>query len=696
MVRIVALLVAATGLSLPVVAAGNGSPPAQTAPAGRIAARRVFDALVQRYGSLRSYRDVAVFRQVITVVEQGGEPGEQVTPWQATLAFEAPNRVALRAQPAEVYCDGRTLWQVREFLGQYTEQPVHGPLCEQLGIENTLLSRAHPVLTLLLAGHGQCDEALPGFEPQRVRPETRDGRQYTVVSGPWSPSGVGIASPTSCELWIDPDRGLLARAVFDITESFRPFAGVAVGKTDPNEAAKVELERAVWTVELTQVRTDGPLPDDTFRFVPREDLRQVESFTWQQRPEDNRALLIGRPAPPIRTTTLDGTPFDLGAQRGKVVVMDFWATWCGPCVKALPHVQKLYKRYHERGVVFVGINGDGPGTAKRVRRFLNNKGITFPQVLDADGAISRRYHVRAIPCTVLIDRDGNVADVHTGFVPGQQERIATQIDRLLAGKPLYTPGQIEQMRAAHAAEHAPSQRPPTTQPDESRAPLRLGWKEQAADRLHARGGAAVLGGNPLSLRDLDVDGDGVRETVIPRWNAQLAILSADGREVRTVSLRGLGMMVSLWSVDIARIGGRRCWVVGYVRSRVDGLIVGVGLFEADGRQRWKYERKLPRGWGATPDVAAGDLDGDGRVEIAVSLRSYRSADLKDGQPGTTRGEQWLLILSADGKLLAQKRIRGARSYRLRMTPPDANGRQTILWFGFDGVRQIEYTPARSD
>jgi thiol-disulfide isomerase/thioredoxin len=119
----------------------------------------------------------------------------------------------------------------------------------------------------------------------------------------------------------------------------------------------------------------------------------------------------------IAGPTVQGPPFDLRELRGKVVLVDFWATWCGPCVAELPHIREVYDRYHARGFEVVGVSLDY--RRDRLADYVKEKQIPWPQVFfDEEGErgwanpLARRYGVTAIPDMILIDTDGRV-------VPGE-------------------------------------------------------------------------------------------------------------------------------------------------------------------------------------------------------------------------------------------------------------------------------------
>jgi thiol-disulfide isomerase/thioredoxin len=149
--------------------------------------------------------------------------------------------------------------------------------------------------------------------------------------------------------------------------------------------------------------------------------------------------LLDHPAPEVGflwSSETDG-PRSLADLKGKVVVIDFWATWCAPCVAAMPHLQSIAERYADKGVVVLGINQDTPDHRAAVDAFLEDKAITFPQILDPDDAIATRFGVSALPTTVIVDAEGIVQAWTVGY--HVRADYTAQIDRVLAGETLPMP-----------------------------------------------------------------------------------------------------------------------------------------------------------------------------------------------------------------------------------------------------------------
>ena len=120
---------------------------------------------------------------------------------------------------------------------------------------------------------------------------------------------------------------------------------------------------------------------------------------------------INHPAPDFTLTTLTGETFSLSAARGRPVVLNFWATWCGPCQRELPALQAAAERYGDR-VLIIGV--DQGEEAATVQRYVDDLGLTFPSPMDSEFTVSALYNVRGLPTTFFIDPDGVIRQVWLG------------------------------------------------------------------------------------------------------------------------------------------------------------------------------------------------------------------------------------------------------------------------------------------
>jgi len=141
------------------------------------------------------------------------------------------------------------------------------------------------------------------------------------------------------------------------------------------------------------------------------------------------AITPSAKAPDFALRSLEGPNLRLQEQRGRVVMVNFWATWCGPCRVEMPHLARLYEKYHASGFQLFGINIDeDPRQAATVAAKL---GLRFPVLLDTEKKVSKLYDLSTMPSTVLIDRDGRVRYIHRGYRDGYEDTYEKQIRELL-------------------------------------------------------------------------------------------------------------------------------------------------------------------------------------------------------------------------------------------------------------------------
>jgi peroxiredoxin len=140
----------------------------------------------------------------------------------------------------------------------------------------------------------------------------------------------------------------------------------------------------------------------------------------------------GKTAPDFSLTTSNGYRLKLSDQRGKVVVLDFWATWCGPCRASLPHLQDLCDNPYleDRGLIVWAVNDQEP--SEQVSYFMENNRYTFTALLDPGGTAISAYGVSGIPMTVIVGRDGVVKKVFVGYGPGSAAEEDDAVEKALA------------------------------------------------------------------------------------------------------------------------------------------------------------------------------------------------------------------------------------------------------------------------
>lgn len=138
---------------------------------------------------------------------------------------------------------------------------------------------------------------------------------------------------------------------------------------------------------------------------------------------------VSGPAPDFTLKSRSGENIKLSELRGEVVMINFWASWCGPCRQEMPLLDALYQRYRPLGFTILGVSVDE--NLDDARRLLKEIPVTFPVLFDTDNKVADLYELVAMPSTVLVDRDGNMRFVHLGYLPGYERDYEAQVKALI-------------------------------------------------------------------------------------------------------------------------------------------------------------------------------------------------------------------------------------------------------------------------
>jgi thiol-disulfide isomerase/thioredoxin len=141
------------------------------------------------------------------------------------------------------------------------------------------------------------------------------------------------------------------------------------------------------------------------------------------------SVTAGAPAAAFQLPAAVGDPVSLAELKGQVVLINFWASWCGPCREEMPVLEQLYKKYKPAGFTLLGVNVE-PKSADALG-FLKSTPVSFPVLFDPDSKVSKLYEVSGMPSTVILDRKGNVRYVHHGYKPGEESEYLDQIRSLV-------------------------------------------------------------------------------------------------------------------------------------------------------------------------------------------------------------------------------------------------------------------------
>ncbi len=438
--------VLACASALAVVPARAADTPAKTTDPK---AHQLLVEVSRAYKDLASYSDQGGFTIAATV---GAKAEKQTFPLR--LSFARPNKVDLNAGEVRLVSDGKTLTTAIAPFKKYTEAPAPKAFTFETFREGPVGSALFggptgaPMLVLanLLVGDDPV-KVIEGLGESLKAEDDREAggvpcRALLIDREPGSPD---------IRLLVDPKTKLLRAIDFVI---------------DPRDLQKgpdgapVKIDKLGW--DSGTVTTAAP-PGSAFAYKAPEGFTKVESFARaaggaeEKNPVEG---LVGLPAPDFTLTLLDGPgktrTVSKGDLAGKVVMIDFWATWCGPCMAELPEVQKMIESYakDKKDVLIVALSQDKePAEPAEVRKLIEKTldekkivltGTPVGQVgLDPSGSVGDAFKVEAIPTVVILDGKGVVQSAHVGYSPEVRDTLTKDIDALLAGKALAKPRPAE-------------------------------------------------------------------------------------------------------------------------------------------------------------------------------------------------------------------------------------------------------------
>lgn len=141
------------------------------------------------------------------------------------------------------------------------------------------------------------------------------------------------------------------------------------------------------------------------------------------------AVTVQDTAPDFTLKSLEGSNLRLEEYRGQVVLINFWASWCGPCRQEMPLLDRLHQRYTDTGFAVLGVNVEGEEAP--ARELIDRIPVTFPVLIDKGQLVSELYKLEAMPSTVVVDRDGVVRYIHRGYKPGDEAKYVEVVKALI-------------------------------------------------------------------------------------------------------------------------------------------------------------------------------------------------------------------------------------------------------------------------
>jgi thiol-disulfide isomerase/thioredoxin len=215
-------------------------------------------------------------------------------------------------------------------------------------------------------------------------------------------------------LLLDKDTHLVRRAMLDMTKVLE-----SQGAADVKEASI--------TIDYPSVKPGAAVKPEQFAWTPPSDAKDMAKEQAASEGDEPAMALQKKPAPEFTLKGLDDKDVSLKDQKGSVVVLDFWATWCPPCREGLPHIDKLAKDYKDKGVKAFAI--DLQEKKDQVQKYVTDNKLELPALLDTEGKTAKAYSVTGIPQTVIIGKDGVVQKVFIGLTP--EEEVKAAIDAAL-------------------------------------------------------------------------------------------------------------------------------------------------------------------------------------------------------------------------------------------------------------------------
>ncbi len=364
---------------------------------------QVLDSMRKAYSGLHALHAIAVRSQTMT----SGRGSMQSQDAEYELAEKPGGKYRAHFkvgdQEALAVSDGSKTWKAMPKAKQWSQinaagvNESSGDTDDNAKPQRDLHSTAKDTVFLRYLALGKI-----GREPILVKEENcklgKEKRRCYVVRT--------HVNDVTYDLWVDESTGFVLQEV----------------QTSRTEQGGMPTEVKM-TTRMKLIEVNNAVDDSPFQFAPESSWREVEMLVL---PGEERTSLAGLKAGNFSAKSLDGETVELSSLRGKVVVLDFWATWCPPCREELPAVDKLRAEFADK-VQFFGVNDEDTGTVKGYLR-KNNNGLST--LMDQNGTVHRQYGVSAIPTVLIIDREGVI---RSHFIGGRtREALKAAITQAMA------------------------------------------------------------------------------------------------------------------------------------------------------------------------------------------------------------------------------------------------------------------------
>lgn len=395
-------------------------------------------ALIEKVGNL--YKEAKTFKGEMAIkmkIELPGLPPQDFN-MSYDVAMERPNKYSMMLKEgtmgANSLSDGKNLHVHIPMVNKYMVQPAPanlsaigssgasellGPL-DQMAFIGALFAD-NPAETFLVGV--KSGKQLPSEKLGEVETDHLQFQQDDLGWDLWVAKG---ASPK------------VQQMTADLSSMLGKMLDASGGDVPPQVREMMKQAKMTMKVNFPSMEFNQPIAASVFEFKAPEGAEKVESFAnagahEEEEAAEPEAKLLGKPAPDFELALMDGGKAKLSQHKGKdVVILDFWATWCPPCVRAMPIIIEVAESFKSKGVVFYAMNQDEE--VKTIKDYIAKKKWVMPITLDVGSKVGGLYGVEGIPTTVIIDKDGVVRDFHVGFSTNLKEELTSKLNEILAAK----------------------------------------------------------------------------------------------------------------------------------------------------------------------------------------------------------------------------------------------------------------------
>lgn len=347
------------------------------------------------------------------------------------LAVERPDKIAILHKGglpgASVASNKTTLTVYNPYLNTYIEKASPGSVEAVLRDTDVSMAIAGAIslnFTSLLAKDNPYEEIMEGVT-------SAEYKGLDEIDGIMCHHLEFSQSDFSWELWVESGPAPYIRKLRSDMSAFM--------KQNMQQGGMVSRQEDVIMVMVAGYKdwaVNEDMPDEKFSLdIPASAQKTDSLFSnpQAQAAQQEQPSLIDKPAPDFKLSSLSGDEIILSSYMGeKVIILDFWASWCGPCRKALPVVAELAEEYKDQDVMLIAVN---QAEEKHVIiNFLQENNLDITVVLDSDRSVAEKYQVSGIPQTVIIDYEGKIKAVHVGYTPDIKASLKEDIRKILRGR----------------------------------------------------------------------------------------------------------------------------------------------------------------------------------------------------------------------------------------------------------------------